>query len=140
FGLLGTAGIALPDLLRLQAASAAPAASSDTSVILIFCHGGPSHLDTYDPKPDAPAEYRGPFRPIRTNVPGMEISELFPLQAKIADKLALIRSVSHANFGHQDGAQAFLTGRPIVGVKDKPDNPDWIAIAAKLRENGGALP
>lgn len=140
-GLLGTAGLALPDVLRLQEASAAPALPRDTSVILIFCHGGPSHLDTYDLKPEAPAEYRGPFKPIKTNVPGIEISELFPMQAKVADRFALIRSVSHGNFGHQDGAQAFMTGRPIVGVKDKPDNPDWVAITARLREEGpGSLP
>lgn len=140
-GLCGTVGLALPDVLRLQDASAAPAVPPDTSVILLFCHGGPSHIDTYDLKPEAPAEYRGPFKPIKTNVPGIEISELFPLQAKIADRFSLIRSVSHGNFGHQDGAQAFLTGRAIAGVKDKPDNPDWIAITARLREErSGSLP
>lgn len=110
-------------------------------MILVFCHGGPSHLDTYDLKPDAPAEYRGPFRPIKTNVPGIEVSELFPLHAKVADRFSLIRSVAHGNFGHQDGAQAFLTGRRIAGVKDKPDNPDFVAVTAKLRENrSGILP
>jgi hypothetical protein len=142
-GLLGAGGLALPDVLRLQAASAAagPALPPDTSVILLFCHGGPSHLDTYDLKPEAPSEYRGPFKPIKTNVSGMEISELFPLQAKIADKFSLIRSVSHGNFGHQDGAQAFMTGRPITGVRDKPENPDWIAVTARLREErSGTLP
>lgn len=140
-GLCGTAGLALPDVLRLQGASAAAAVPPDTSVILLFCHGGPSHMDTYDLKPEAPAEYRGPFKPIKTNVPGLEICELFPRQAKIADKFALIRSVSHGNFGHQDGAQAFLTGRAITGVKDKPDNPDWIAVTARLREErSGSLP
>src|SRR5687768_14114543 len=81
-GLIGGAsGLALPDVLRLRAASAAlpgPALPADTSVILVFCHGGPSHIDTYDLKPEAPAEYRGPFRPIKTSVPGIEISELFP--------------------------------------------------------------
>ncbi len=141
--LTGGSGLALPHLLGLRSASAAvnPALPADTSVILLFCHGGPSHIDTYDLKPGAPAEYRGPFRPIRTNVPGMEISELFPLQAKIADRFALIRSVGHTNFGHEDGAQAFMTGRAIQGVKSKPDNPDWIAVTARLREGrAGVLP
>ncbi len=137
-GLLGGAGgLALPDLLRLRAADAAERrpAVTDTSVILVFCHGGPSHLDTYDLKPEAPAEYRGPFQPIRTNVPGLEISELFPLQAKVADRFALVRSVAHRHFDHQDGAQMFLTGRPPLGIKPKPDYPDFVAYAARLRED-----
>ena len=138
-GLLGgAAGLSLPDVLRAQEATAAtrgPRASrSDTSVILLFCHGGPSHIDTYDMKPDAPAEYRGPFNPIKTNVPGIEITELFPLQAKMADKYSIIRSVAHRHFDHQDGAQMFLTGRTPIGIKPKPDYPDFIAYAARLRE------
>jgi len=136
-GLLGSAaGLALPEALRLQEASAAALAvrPPDTSVILVFCHGGPSHLDTYDMKPDAPVEYRGPFNPIKTNVPGIEISELFPLQAKIADRFALVRSVAHRHFDHQDGAQMFLTGRPPAGIKPKPDYPDFVAFTARMRE------
>jgi uncharacterized protein DUF1501 len=137
-GLLGSAaGLVLPDILRLQEASAStlPARPApDTAVILVFCHGGPSHLDTYDLKPEAPVEYRGPFKPIKTNIPGIEISELFPLQAKIADRFALIRSVAHRHFDHQDGAQMFLTGRPPLGIKPKPDYPDFVAYTARLRE------
>ncbi len=138
-GLLsGAAGLSLPDLLRLKEAAAAErkqaSPRSETSVILVFCHGGPSHLDTYDLKPEATAEYRGPYKPIRTNVPGIEISELFPLQAKIADKFALVRSVHHAHFDHQDGAQMFLTGRKPLTIKPKPDHPDFIAVTARMRE------
>lgn len=139
-GLLGSAaGVSLPDVLRMQAASAASAPGGraippDTSVILVFCHGGPSHVDTYDMKPDAPSEYRGPFNPIKTNVPGIEISELFPLQAKIADKFALVRSVAHRHFDHQDGAQMFLTGRPPATIKPKPDFPDFVSVASRMRE------
>lgn len=138
-GLLsGASGLSLPELFRLREASAAVRPSfkerSDTSVILLFCHGGPSHLDTYDLKPEAPAEYRGPYKPIKTNVPGMEISELFPLQAKIAHRFSLVRSVHHRHFDHQDGAQMFLTGRAPLGIKPKPDYPDFIAVAARMRE------
>lgn len=138
-GLLGgAAGLTLPDMLRLREASAAPATRpalpKDTNVILVFCHGGPSHIDTYDLKPDAPSDYRGPYKPIKTNVSGIEITELFPLQAKIADKFSLIRSVTHNKFDHQDGAQMFLTGRPPIVIKPKPDHPDFIAVTAKMRE------
>jgi hypothetical protein len=145
-GLLGTAaGLPFPTALRLQEASAALPGGlnslKDTSIILVFCHGGPSHIDTYDMKPEAPAEYRGPFQPIRTNVPGIEITELFPRQAKIADKFSLIRSVAHNKFDHQDGAQMFLTGRPPTVIKPKPDHPDFLAVTAKLREaTAGAMP
>ena len=83
-GALSVAGLALPDLLRLQAQ--APARSAPKSVIMVYLFGGPSHLDMYDPKPNAPAEYRGEFQPIQTNVPGMDICELMPRQARIADK------------------------------------------------------
>ena len=80
-GVAGMAGVGLPQLLRARAASSA---RKDTSVILIWLDGGPSHMDLYDLKPEAPAEYRGLWKPIRTNVPGIEISELFPMQAKVA--------------------------------------------------------
>lgn len=102
-GGLGMAGFSLADLLRLKAQGAqgaqqAPllergAGSSHKSVIMIYLCGAPSHIDMYDLKPDAPVEHRGEFRPIQTNVPGIEICELMPLQAKIADKLAIIRNL-----------------------------------------------
>src|SRR5438876_5991017 len=86
------AGLTLADLLRSQA-QAGPAAPSRKSAIMIYLPGGPSHMDMYDLKPEAPAEFRGEFKPIKTNVPGVEICELFPLQARMWDKLAVIRSV-----------------------------------------------
>jgi hypothetical protein len=67
---------------------------SSKAIIFVYLFGGPSHVDSYDMKPDAPAEYRGEFRPIRTNVPGFDICELMPLQATIADKLALVRNLA----------------------------------------------
>jgi hypothetical protein len=90
-GALGLGGLTLADLLRLRAQ--AGTGSKPRSVIMVCLAGGPSHIDMYDLKPDAPAEVRGEFKPIRTNVPGFDISELFPLQAKVADKLSVVRSV-----------------------------------------------
>ena len=80
------AALTLADLLRLRATAGAP--SSSKSAIMIQLGGGPSHLDMYDLKPEAPVEYRGEFKPIRTNVPGVQICEHFPMQARMWDKLA----------------------------------------------------
>ena len=91
-GALGGA-LGLSDVLRLQARAASNGAASPKAVILVCLNGGPSHIDMYDLKPDAPAEIRGEFQPIRTNVPGFDICEHLPLQAKIADKLAIVRSL-----------------------------------------------
>src|SRR5579872_5415469 len=88
------AGLALSDILRGTArAGTATTPKSNKAAIMIYLPGGPSHLDMYDLKPQAPAEYRGEFRPIATNVPGVQICELFPRQAKMWDKLAVIRSL-----------------------------------------------
>src|SRR4051794_31259342 len=91
-GVAGMASLGLGDVLRAKAASTA---GKDTSVILLWLDGGPSHIDLYDMKPEAPAEYRGYWKPIRTNVPGIEISELFPAQAQVADKISIVRSLYH---------------------------------------------
>jgi hypothetical protein len=88
------AGMTLADMLRARACADWPVgAPSPKAAVMIYLPGGPSHLDTYDLKPNAPVEYRGEFRPIATNVPGVHICEHFPLQARIFDKLAVIRSV-----------------------------------------------
>src|SRR4051812_1100253 len=93
-----------PCLARLFAAEdASRAVSRDFSVILFWANGGPSHLDTFDLKPGAPSEIRGPFRPIRTNVPGMDIAELMPTLAKMADKFTLVRSLCHNRAEHSGG-------------------------------------
>src|SRR5262245_6971043 len=86
------AGLTLADMLRLRG-EAAEARASARAAIMICLPGGPSHMDMYDLKPDAPKEFRGEFRPIDTNVPGVQISEHFPLQAKMWDRLAAVRSV-----------------------------------------------
>src|SRR2546421_351729 len=90
-GALG-AGITLADMLRLRAANPTEP-TKNKSAIMIYLPGGPSHMDMYDLKPDAPAEFRGEFKPIDTNVPGVQICEHFPLQARMWDKLACIRSI-----------------------------------------------
>src|SRR5918911_160707 len=82
-GVLGLGGLTLPGLLRARAVDAAAGrAVKDTAVVWLFLSGGPSHLDTYDMKPDAPAEFRGPYRPIKTSVPGLMVSDLMPRQAQ----------------------------------------------------------
>ncbi|MFO0871609.1 MAG: DUF1501 domain-containing protein [Pirellulales bacterium] len=116
-GALGIGGLSLPNLLRLRAQAGSTV--NRKSVILIWQAGGPSHLDMYDLKPDAPAEFRGEFRPIATNVPGIDVSEHLPLQARILDKLAIVRSGCHTNAGHGMGSQWMLTGwQPTIEVND----------------------
>ncbi|HWL72536.1 MAG TPA: DUF1501 domain-containing protein, partial [Burkholderiaceae bacterium] len=85
----------LSDVLAAEAAASANKLDKDFSVILFWANGGPSHIDLFDLKPSAPAEYRGPFRPICTNVPGIEITELLPKLSRMADKYAIVRSLQH---------------------------------------------
>jgi hypothetical protein len=108
---IGVAGMGAVGLPRILSAREASGAAKDTRVILIWLDGGPSHMDLYDLKPDAPAEYRGFWRPIDTNVPGMQISELFPRQAKVADKFSIVRSLHHGSGDHFAGAHIMLTSR-----------------------------
>jgi uncharacterized protein (DUF1501 family) len=113
---LGMGSLALADVLRLQAADGLR--SRDKAVIFVYLNGGPSHIDMYDPKPDAPVEYRGEFKPIATNVPGVRISELLPLHAKIADKFAIVRNMKFQQEGHTapELYTGFLkTNRPSIG-------------------------
>ncbi len=108
-GVLSCLGMSMGDLLRLQAAGSA--SRNNKSVILMWLDGGPSQLETYDPKPDAPAEYRGPFGAISTNVPGIQLCETLPGHAKYADRMAFIRSLHHDNGDHFAAAHWMLTGR-----------------------------
>ena len=114
WGVLGAAGVALGDPLNLRAAATTlPGKARAKAVIQIWLWGGPSHLDTFDPKPDAGSDYTGPLnKPITTNVPGIQISELLPLLAKQADKYSLIRSMTHGNNGHETAAYLVQTGYP----------------------------
>ena len=111
-GVAGMAAVGLPQLLRAKAASAEMGhARKDTAVILLWLDGGPGHMDMYDMKPEAPAEYRGLWNPIRTNVPGFEISELFPRQAKMAERFSIVRSLHHDTGDHFTGGHYMLTSR-----------------------------
>lgn len=117
----GLFGLSLGDILRLQAASSPPPDAAQAkngwgqakSVVLIFLQGGPSHIDIWDPKPDAPSNVRGEFKPIRSNVPGIWLSEVMPLLAKQMDKATLIRSMSYTPaglFNHTAAIYQMMTG------------------------------
>jgi hypothetical protein len=112
-GVAGMASVALPQWLRAKEESAKTGSAKNTSVILLWLDGGPSHMDLYDLKPDAPAEYRGIWKPIRTSVPGFDISELFPKQAKVADKFSIIRSLHHDTGDHFAGGHRMLTTKDM---------------------------
>jgi len=133
-GSLAVGGLTLPDLLRRKAAAAeAGQTVKHKSVILLWLAGGPSHIDMYDLKPKAPAEFRGEFNEISTNVPGTRISEHLPLQAQIMDKLSVVRSATHTNAGHGMGSQWMLTGyQPTIEVNDNI-YPSCGSIVAKVR-------
>ena len=142
-GALGMAGLALPDVLRLRAeAAGAGKASKDTAVIQIFLQGGPTHFETYDPKPDAPKEIRGEFKAIPTTLPGVSLSEYFPRQAKAMDKIAVIRSLHHETADHGSGTHWTMTGFPSASAFARTnDRPSVGSIAAKLRgPNAPGLP
>jgi hypothetical protein len=136
-----------PSLARLFAAEADSDAKKrpldkDFSVILFWANGGPSHLDLFDLKPDAPPEIRGPFRPIRTNVPGLDITERLPTLAKMADKFSLIRSLHHNRAQHSGGTNRFLTGySSIASDLNDSEFPDIGSVVAKqLEGKAGDVP
>lgn len=142
-GGLALGGLSLSDVI--QARESAGTSGKKTSVIFLFLHGGASQLETYDLKPEAPTAYRSVFDPIATNVPGMDICEHFPLQAKLADKFSLIRSLNHDVNIHSDGGITVLTGkRPEVldpTSQSKSEHPCLGAVTSKmLGSNSNFLP
>jgi hypothetical protein len=108
-GMLG--GLSLPLLLQLQAEAASPRPKKAEACIFLFLQGGPSTIDMWDLKPEAPAEIRGPYKPIKTNVPGIEVGEHCALSAKVADKFTILRSHSHNDNGHTTGSHYLFAGR-----------------------------
>src|SRR5207247_11193472 len=110
--------------------------------ILLFMWGGPAQQDTWDLKPDAPVEYRGQFKPISTNVPGIQFCEHLPRLARHADKLAIIRSMTHGDVDHTSATHPLLTGRdlPRREVPRSEDWPSYGAVLAKLGRGQGAVP
>src|SRR5215813_11677135 len=154
-GTLGALGFSLSNLAQLEALGAADPKRGDRSCILIFNLGAPSQLDTWDLKPDAPREIRGPFKPIRTNNPDIQISEIFPLHAKLADKFSLVRSCYHtAAAVHDTGHQMMQTGRLFTGGVNTPhagcvvsylkgrrtDLPAHVILPEPMGRTGGNLP
>jgi hypothetical protein len=132
-GFLGLAGLTLADHLRLKATAGQGKTGRDTSVILLWLGGGPSHLDMYDLKPDAPVEFRGEFKHIATKVPGIEIGEHLPLEARQMDRMAIVRSVTHTNAGHGMGTHWMLTGYvPTIEINDNL-NPSCGSVVSKMR-------
>ena len=143
FGALTLGGLSAAGIVpwRLQASEGSDRAS-DTAVIFIWLPGGPPHMEMYDMKPDAPSEYRGDFRPIRTNIPGIDVCEHLPMHARIADKYTIIRSIAHNFADHGGGHKRFLTGRdPQSPVGFVNDYPMVGSMVYKVRgQRAGAVP
>ena len=133
-GLGGFASLSLSDLIRQRTAQAQSSSQTpNTAIILVWLPGGHSHLETYDPKPLSSSDFRGPYNPIDTNVPGMQISELLPHHARVADKFTLLRSMVHTGFCHQQGTHQLLTGFAERVLRRKPLYPDLFSVTHKLR-------
>ncbi len=152
-GSLSVLGLTLPSWEALKAAGAVE--DRDVNCIMLFLVGGPSQIDTWDPKPHAPAEVRGPFRPIDTNVPGIQISEIFPRLARLMDRVSLVRSVYHtATAVHDTGHQMMQTGRLFTGGIEHPhvgcvlgylkgargEVPAHVLLPRPIGRTGGNLP
>ena len=140
-------GLTLPTLLQLQAQAATTFAPKAKACIFFLLEGGPSHIDMWDMKPDAPKEIRGPFNPISTVVPGTQISQLMPMCAQIADKYTILRSHSHADNAHQTGRHWLLTGYPpnfadgqAKGVPFNELYPSLGSIVSRELGPGGEVP
>ena len=139
-GLAGFTSLSLPGLLKLRAAAASQPRATDsgrTAVIMVWKPGGCSHIDTYDPKPEAASEYRGPFGLIDTKIPGMQFTELLPMQAAIADKFTVLRSMRQNAAGHPAGSMQMLSGDPDTRDKPRPRLPDWMSVTNYLRSKQG---
>ncbi len=132
-GGLAFAGLTLADVLRLRA-SAATDAGRGKSVLMIWLRGGPSHIDSYDMKPQAPVEIRGEFRPIATNVPGIQVCEHLPKQAKIMDKLAVLRGIKSNDLG--DHTPHYI----LTGFPDRGKRPVLGSVVSYLRPRSDGLP
>jgi hypothetical protein len=139
-GALGFLGLGLDDWFRLraQAADRSKPGKPPRNCILIWLAGGASHIDTFDPKPDAPTDVRGEFKPIATSVPGLRISEVFPNMAKIMDRVTLIRSMTSPEADHDRASHHLLTGyRPLPAMV----YPSYGSVVSKVREaKRGMLP
>src|ERR1044072_6111626 len=154
-GTLGALGFTLSNLAALQALGAVPKGNDERSAIMVFNLGAPSQLDTFDMKPDAPREIRGPFNSIKTNNPDIQISEIFPRHAKLADKFSLVRNCYHTSAAvHDTGHQMMQTGRLFTGGVNTPhagcalsflagrrtELPAHVILPEPMGPTGGNLP
>ncbi len=154
-GALGAIGLSLPQLMAARAAGAIKPGHDDRSCIMIFNLGAPSNMDLWDMKPDAPAEIRGPFKPIATKAPGLQVSEILPGHARIADKFSLVRSAHHGGAAvHDAGWQMMQTGRLFSGGVNTPhvgsvvsylrgrktDLPPFAVLPELMGRGGGNMP
>src|SRR5215212_11868779 len=153
-GALGAIGVSMAQLMSLKAMGKVAEGHDDNSVIMIFNLGAPSQIDLFDPKPDAPAEIRGPFKPVSTKA-GYQLTELLPLHAKLADKISLVRTAYHtAAAVHDTGHQMLQTGRLFTGGVNTPhagcaltylrgarnELPGHVILPEAMGRTGGNLP
>ena len=154
-GSLAGIGLSLPDLMWAKESGGLRTDDDERSCIMIFNLGAPSQLDTFDMKPDAPAEIRGPFRPIKTASPEIQLSEILPLHAEVADKFSLVRSCYHTSAAvHDAGWQMMQTGRQFAGGVETPhagavtsylrgrrsDLPPFVVLPELMGRGGGNMP
>jgi hypothetical protein len=154
-GALGAIGLSLPQYLAAKEAGAVKKSHENKACIMIFNLGAPSHIDLWDMKPDAPSEIRGPFKPIRTKAPEIQVSEILPMHATVADKFSLVRSCHHGGAAvHDAGWQIMQTGRRFTGGIQTPhagavlsylrgrksDLPPFVVLPELMGRGGGNLP
>jgi hypothetical protein len=135
-GALGLTGLSLPGLLSARARAATRGRTTkDTSVIWLWLGGGPTHVETFDPKMDAPAEFRSTVGAVNTSLPGVQLGGLFPKMAHLAKRLSFVRSFAHGNSGHAGGTHFVMTGtdHPPADAGMSPIKPSFGSIAAKVR-------
>lgn len=132
-GILGATGLSLADVLRARAdpAGSSASAGSINSVIILWMRGGPSHHDTWDPKPNAPAEIRGEFSTIPTRIPGVRLCDLLPMSARMMDKWSIVRSLHHHDAGHSTGDQICFTGYNAGPAPDENSYPSVGSIVSR---------
>ncbi|MBM4067720.1 MAG: DUF1501 domain-containing protein [Planctomycetes bacterium] len=136
-GGIGALGLGLPELLHARSpGTGGRRAAGDKSCIFIVQYGGASHIDTLDPKPAAPEDMRGPYRPIATRVSGMHLSEKLPRLAGLADRFTIVRSMTHGNGGHDGGMHICMTGHS----NPTPDTPYFGSVMARVRPSTRNIP
>jgi hypothetical protein len=140
-GVLGSAGLSLADLLRAETSAPAAGRRREKSVIILWMRGGPSHIDTWDPKPDAPVEYRGEFGTAQTKVPGIQLIDLLPRSAEMMNKWSILRSLCHTDMGHSSADQLCFTGYPSGTSPEVNAMPSCGSIVARqLSHKNTTLP